>query len=100
MKLGMNQRGLLALADLIGLDDSVHIMASCNKVGRTIVLALSALQRAYVAAGWLGRKSADRALHVWLNAIPRVREQPATRFGQSRHEHREKSAISVTASCE
>ena len=58
MKLGMNHpMGPLALADLIGLDTCLAIMATLNDGFRDSKYRPCPLLRQYVEAGWLGRKS-------------------------------------------
>ncbi len=58
MKLGMNHpMGPLALADLIGLDTCLHIMEVLHKGFGDPKYRPCPLQRRYVAAGRLGRKS-------------------------------------------
>jgi 3-hydroxybutyryl-CoA dehydrogenase len=65
MKLGMNHpMGPLALADLIGLDTCLSILAVLHREIGDDRYRPCPLLRKYVAAGWLGRKT-GRGFHVY-----------------------------------
>ena len=69
MKLGMNHpMGPLALADLIGLDTCLSILEVLHQGIGDPKYRPCPLLRKHVAAGWLGRKTQARVLHVLMVA--------------------------------